>query len=46
MYAWLDRALEQHDGGLAFLPIEPIFRPHHGDPRWAAFRRRLKLDPT
>ena len=41
MFEWLDRALEGHDAGLVSAPTEPWFRPHHDDPRWAEFLRKM-----
>ncbi len=34
--AWLDRAVETRDAGSAQMSVETVFRPLHGDPRWAA----------
>ena len=37
-FAWLDRALKQRDGGMAMLGYDPLLRPLHGDPRFAALK--------
>jgi serine/threonine protein kinase/cytochrome c-type biogenesis protein CcmH/NrfG len=40
-FAWLERALAQHDSGLANAHLDPLLRPVHFDPRWTALLRRL-----
>jgi serine/threonine-protein kinase len=42
-FAWLERARQQHDGGLAYFPNDPLLDPLHSDPRWVTFRRSLGL---
>ena len=42
-FAWLDRAGEQHDAGLIYLKFDPLMANLHGDPRYAAWLRRMKL---
>jgi tetratricopeptide (TPR) repeat protein len=44
-FAWLERARERRDSGLSLMRAEPIFRPLHADPRWAAFLRSIGLTP-
>ena len=41
MFAWLERAHREHDAGLVMLKCEPVFRPHHDDPRWTVLMREL-----
>jgi serine/threonine protein kinase/Tfp pilus assembly protein PilF len=45
-FAWLERAYEQRDGGLAGLVTSPRLRALRGDPRWDAFLRKLGLAPS
>ena len=40
-YAWLDKAVEYHDPGLAGIVTEPEFAPIKDDPRWDAFLTRI-----
>jgi hypothetical protein len=40
---WLDRAREQRDSGLATIQREPVFRPLHGDPRYAELLKKIGL---
>jgi TolB-like protein/Tfp pilus assembly protein PilF len=41
MFAWLERGVAQRDAGMGFAYAEPVFRPFHDDPRWAAFLRKV-----
>jgi TolB-like protein/DNA-binding winged helix-turn-helix (wHTH) protein len=43
-FAWLARAEQQEDAGLAQLKFDPMFRRLHGDPRYPAWLKRLGLD--
>jgi serine/threonine protein kinase/tetratricopeptide (TPR) repeat protein len=43
-FAWLERALEQHDGGVVSAKVDPCLRALNGDPRWGAFLERVGLD--
>jgi len=45
-FQWLDRAYAQHDGGLTFTKIEPLLNNLHGDPRYAAFLKKIHLPIT
>ena len=45
-FKWLDRAYQEHSGGLYSVPIRSAFRPLHSDPRFAALLKRLGLDPV
>ncbi|MGE5177941.1 MAG: protein kinase domain-containing protein [Bacteroidota bacterium] len=40
-FEWLDRAYAQRDGGLAEMQGSYALRALHGDPRWAAFLRKM-----
>ncbi|HWE23834.1 MAG TPA: hypothetical protein VG496_07825 [Myxococcales bacterium] len=42
-FAWLDRAVGQHDGGLTLIKIDPFLRGVRGDPRYAAILRKINL---
>ncbi len=44
-FAWLDRALAQHDAGLTQLKLDPLIGSLRSDPRYATLLRRLKLPP-
>ena len=43
-FHWFERALQEHDYGLAQSRSEPVFRPLHGDPRWKALMKKLGHD--
>jgi tetratricopeptide (TPR) repeat protein len=42
-FAWLERAVADHDTGAAQMKTEPVFRPLHGDPRWDALLVKIGL---
>jgi TolB-like protein len=42
-FEWLDRALRQRDGGLTYIKHDRILASLHGDPRYHALLRELKL---
>jgi adenylate cyclase len=42
-FYWLERAFRQHDGGLAYLKVDPMFRNLERDPRYKALLRKLRL---
>jgi len=42
-FEWLERGFDQHDGGLSFLRIDPLFAAVRNDPRYAALVRKLGL---
>jgi tetratricopeptide (TPR) repeat protein len=44
-FEWLDRAYVQRDDALVLTKIDPLLKNLHGDPRFAAFLKKLKL-PT
>ena len=43
-FAWLERAFQEHDAGVAQAKSERTFRPLHGDPRWGALMKKLGFD--
>ena len=42
-FEWLDRAYAQHDPSLVTTKVEPLLKSLHGDPRFAAFLKKLNL---
>jgi serine/threonine protein kinase/tetratricopeptide (TPR) repeat protein len=42
-FAWLERAVADHDAGAAQMKTEPAFRPLHGDSRWSTLLVRIGL---
>jgi tetratricopeptide (TPR) repeat protein len=45
-FSWLNRAYQQHDGSIIGVPpmtVDPDMKNLHGDPRWAAFLRKMNL---
>ncbi len=42
-FEWLERAYQQHDGGLAELKADALLNSLHGDPRFKALLRKMKL---
>jgi len=44
-FEWLDRGFDQHDGGLTFMRIDPLFAAMRTDPRYAALLEKLGLPP-
>ena len=42
-FAWLERAFEQHDGGIARLRGEPLFDALKDDPRYLALLRKMNF---
>ena len=42
---WLDRAYRQRDMSMALVKIDPLLRNLHGDRRYQALLRTLKLTP-
>ena len=43
-FAWLERAFETHDPGLARVMVNPRLRSLHGDPRWRALLAKLGFE--
>ena len=44
-FEWLDRGFDQHDGGLTFIRIDPMFAAMKSDARFAALLKRMGLSP-
>jgi tetratricopeptide (TPR) repeat protein len=44
-FAWLDKAVEYHDGGLSGIVVENMFDKIHSDPRWLPFLRKIGKAP-
>ena len=44
-FAWLDKAVEYGDTGLAEIVTENLFDKIHNDPRWLAFLRKIGKAP-
>lgn len=42
-FEWLNRSYAQHDEGLILTKVDPLLRNLHGDPRYAAFLKKLNL---
>ncbi len=42
-FEWLERARQQHDGGVISTKTDPFLANLHADPRWEAFLRKLGL---
>jgi serine/threonine-protein kinase len=46
LFGWLDRAWNNHDGGIIFLLTDPLILRYRDDPRFAAFCRKVGLPTT
>jgi TolB-like protein/DNA-binding winged helix-turn-helix (wHTH) protein/tetratricopeptide (TPR) repeat protein len=44
-FAWLDRARTQRDASLIYMKFDPLLRKLHGDPRYRAWLKEMKLPP-
>lgn len=44
-FAWLDKAVEHHDGGLSEIVTDDLFDKIHSDPRWLPFLRKIGKAP-
>jgi hypothetical protein len=42
-FEWLDRAYAQRDSGLIYTKVDPLLKSLHGEPRFAAFLKKLNL---
>lgn len=42
-FAWLERALHNHDSGFAVMLMDPFLKPYRNDPRFAAICRKVGL---
>lgn len=45
-FAWLEKAENLHDVGVAYVNSEPMFSNLYGDPRWKALMRKLGKLPA
>ncbi|HVF70442.1 MAG TPA: protein kinase [Chthoniobacterales bacterium] len=45
-YKWLERACDDHGGAIHAVPIRPVFKALHSEPRFHALMRRIGLDPS
>jgi len=45
-FKWLDKACDDHGGAVQAVPIRPVFRSLHSDPRFWAIVRRFGIDPA
>jgi len=44
-FEWLERAYQQHDGGLSTIKSDPLLKPLWSDTRFAAILKKLGLPP-
>lgn len=42
---WLERAYAQSDGGLTLIKMDPMLRGLRGDPKFAAFLKKMNVPP-
>jgi hypothetical protein len=42
-FEWLDRAMEDRRGWLAYLKVEPLMDPLRSDPRFTRLLERMRL---
>jgi tetratricopeptide (TPR) repeat protein len=45
-FEWVERAVEEHDGPVVYLRVDPLYDPLRGDPRLDVLLRRLGLFDT
>jgi TolB-like protein/Tfp pilus assembly protein PilF len=45
-FKWLDRACDDHGGAVQAIPVRPVFKALHSEPRFWAMVRRLGIDPA
>ena len=44
VFEWMEKCYEQHDPGVHWALVDPLFRNVHGDPRWRPMLRKLGFD--
>ena len=42
-FTWLEKAYDEHDSGLVYLAVEPMFDDFRSDPRFRELLKRMKL---
>ena len=42
-FEWLERAFQQHDGGLSLVKVDPMLRKIRGDPRYSALLEKMNI---
>lgn len=42
-FQWLDRAYQEHNPGMAYIKTDRLFMKIHGDPRFQALLRRMRI---
>ena len=42
-FEWLNKAYDGEDPGLVLMKIDPTLKNLHGDPRFTAFLKKMKL---
>ena len=45
-FLWLDKAIEQSEGGIEEQFMWPFYAPIHDEPRWAEFRETVGSSPA
>lgn len=45
-FMWLEKAAQYNDTGLPDLAVSPLFKPIHGDPRWAVYLMKVGYAPA
>ena len=45
-FKWLARACDDHGGAIQAIPVRPVFKALHSEPRFWAMVRRLGIDPA
>jgi serine/threonine-protein kinase len=45
-FEWLNRAYQQHDGGLSDIKVDLLIASLHGDPRFQALVQKMNLPPS
>ncbi len=45
-FKWLEQACNDHGGAVQAIPVRPVFKALHSEPRFWAIVRRLGIDPA